>query len=81
MELKGRAHRFGDDINTDEILPARYLSTSDPQELARHAMEDADPEFVRKARPGDFVLPARISAAAPPGNTPRWPSRRWVFRG
>ncbi|MGA7576778.1 MAG: 3-isopropylmalate dehydratase small subunit [Desulfobaccales bacterium] len=56
MELKGRAHRFGDDINTDEILPARYLSTSDPKELARHAMEDADPEFVRKARPGDFIV-------------------------
>ncbi len=56
MELKGRVHRFGDDINTDEILPARYLNTSDPQELARHAMEDADPEFVRKARPGDFVV-------------------------
>ena len=56
MELKGTVHRFGDDINTDEILPARYLNTSDPQELARHAMEDADPEFVRKARPGDFVV-------------------------
>jgi 3-isopropylmalate dehydratase small subunit len=56
MELKGRVHRIGDDINTDDILPARYLSTSDPQELARHAMEDADPEFVRKARPGDFVV-------------------------
>ncbi len=56
MELKGRVHRFGDDINTDEILPASYLSTSDPQELARHAMEDADPEFVRKAQPGDFIV-------------------------
>jgi 3-isopropylmalate/(R)-2-methylmalate dehydratase small subunit len=56
MELKGRVHRFGDDLNTDEILPARYLNTSDPQELARHAMEDADPEFIRKARPGDFVV-------------------------
>jgi 3-isopropylmalate/(R)-2-methylmalate dehydratase small subunit len=56
MELKGRVHRFGDDINTDEILPARYLNTSDPQELARHAMEDADPEFVQKARPGDFIV-------------------------
>ena len=56
MELKGKVHRFGDDINTDEILPARYLNTSDPQELARHAMEDADPEFVQKARPGDFIV-------------------------
>jgi 3-isopropylmalate dehydratase small subunit len=56
MILTGKAHRFGDDINTDEILPARYLNTSDPAELARHAMEDADPEFVRKMKPGDFIV-------------------------
>jgi|UniRef100_A0A7C3SJZ8 3-isopropylmalate/(R)-2-methylmalate dehydratase small subunit len=56
MELKGRVHKFGDDINTDEIIPARYLNTSDPQELAKHAMEDADPEFVQKLRPGDFIV-------------------------
>src|SRR5512139_3290592 len=56
MELKGKVHKFGDDINTDEIIPARYLNTSDPMELARHAMEDADPEFVIKMRPGDFIV-------------------------
>jgi 3-isopropylmalate/(R)-2-methylmalate dehydratase small subunit len=56
MELKGRVHRFGDDINTDEIIPARYLNTSDAQELARHAMEDADPDFVNKMQPGDFIV-------------------------
>lgn len=56
MKLHGRAHKFGDDINTDEIIPARYLNTSDPQELAKHAMEDADPEFVQKIRPGDFIV-------------------------
>ena len=56
MELKGKAHKFGNDINTDEILPARYLNTSDPAELAKHAMEDADPEFVKKAKPGDFII-------------------------
>ena len=56
MELKGKVHRFGDDINTDEIIPARYLNTSDPQELARHAMEDADPEFVNKIKSGDFIV-------------------------
>jgi len=56
MELKGKVHKFGDDINTDEILPARYLNTSDPAELARHAMEDADPEFVKKMKPGDFIV-------------------------
>jgi len=56
MELKGTAHKFGEDINTDEIIPARYLNTSDPVELARHAMEDADPEFVTKMKPGDFIV-------------------------
>jgi 3-isopropylmalate/(R)-2-methylmalate dehydratase small subunit len=56
MELKGKVHKFGDDVNTDEIIPARYLNTSDPKELAKHAMEDADAEFVNKMRPGDFVV-------------------------
>lgn len=56
MILHGKAHTFGDDINTDEIIPARYLSTSDPEELAEHAMEDADPEFVHKVKPGDFIV-------------------------
>jgi 3-isopropylmalate/(R)-2-methylmalate dehydratase small subunit len=56
MELRGRVHKFGDDINTDEILPARYLVSTDPAELARHAMEDVDPEFARKVKPGDFVV-------------------------
>ncbi|MGB8991996.1 MAG: 3-isopropylmalate dehydratase small subunit [Desulfobaccales bacterium] len=56
MELKGKVHKFGDDVNTDEIIPARYLNTSDPQELARHAMEDADPEFIKKMQPGDFIV-------------------------
>ncbi len=56
MELKGKVHKFGDDINTDEIIPARYLNTSDPLELAKHAMEDADPEFVNRMQPGDFIV-------------------------
>jgi 3-isopropylmalate/(R)-2-methylmalate dehydratase small subunit len=56
MALKGKVHKFGDDINTDEIIPARYLNTSDPAELAKHAMEDADPEFGARVRPGDFIV-------------------------
>jgi 3-isopropylmalate/(R)-2-methylmalate dehydratase small subunit len=56
MQLTGKVHKFGDDINTDEIIPARYLSTSDPLDLARHVMEDADPEFVHKMRHGDFIV-------------------------
>jgi 3-isopropylmalate/(R)-2-methylmalate dehydratase small subunit len=56
MELTGRVHKFGDDINTDEIIPARYLNTSDPGELALHVMEDADPEFVHRMQAGDFIV-------------------------
>jgi 3-isopropylmalate/(R)-2-methylmalate dehydratase small subunit len=56
MELKGKVHKFGDDVNTDEIIPGRHLHTSDPLELAKHAMEDADPEFVKRMQPGDFIV-------------------------
>lgn len=55
-ELRGRAHRYGDNVNTDVIIPARYLTTSDVDELAAHCMEDIDPEFVRKVRPGDMIV-------------------------
>ena len=54
--LRGRVWRFGDDVNTDEIIPARYLNTSDPKELSAHCMEDADPTFARKVKPGDFIV-------------------------
>ncbi len=54
--LRGRAHRYGDNVNTDVIIPARYLTTSDVAELAKHCMEDLDPEFVRRVRPGDVIV-------------------------
>jgi 3-isopropylmalate/(R)-2-methylmalate dehydratase small subunit len=54
--MRGKAHVFGDDVNTDEIIPARYLSTIDPGALAKHCMEDADAEFVAKVRPGDILV-------------------------
>lgn len=56
MILKGKAWKFGDNINTDLIIPARYLNTTDPEELARHVMEDADPEFSGKIKPGDIIV-------------------------
>jgi 3-isopropylmalate/(R)-2-methylmalate dehydratase small subunit len=56
MALRGHAHKYGADVNTDVIIPARYLNTSDPQELAQHCMEDEDPEFVRRVRPGDVIV-------------------------
>lgn len=55
--MKGTAHVYSrPHINTDEIIPARYLNSSEESELARHAMEDIDPDFVSKARPGDFLV-------------------------
>lgn len=56
MLYKGRVWKFGDNIDTDAIIPARYLNTSDPQELAAHCMEDADPQFVHKMKAGDIIL-------------------------
>jgi 3-isopropylmalate/(R)-2-methylmalate dehydratase small subunit len=54
--IRGKAWLFGDDVDTDAIIPARYLSTSDPEQLAAHCMEDADPEFPRKVTPGDIIV-------------------------
>ena len=56
MNLYGKAWKYGDNIDTDQIIPARYLVTSDPEELGKHCMEDADPEFVKKVRPGDVLV-------------------------
>ena len=57
--MRGRAHKYRDDVNTDEIIPARYLNTSDPEELAAHCMEDIDADFVRKVKPGDIIVGGR----------------------
>ncbi|NPA24404.1 MAG: 3-isopropylmalate dehydratase small subunit, partial [Deltaproteobacteria bacterium] len=54
--LQGRAWKFGTDIDTDAIIPARYLNTSDPKELAKHCMEDADASFAGKVQPGDIIV-------------------------
>lgn len=56
MKITGKAWRFGHNIDTDAIIPARYLNTSDPQELAAHCMEDADPGFVHKVSKGDIIV-------------------------
>ena len=54
--IEGRAWVFGDHVDTDVIIPARYLNTSDPHELGRHCMEDADPEFASKVSRGDVIV-------------------------
>lgn len=56
MILKGRVWRFGNNIDTDAIIPARYLNTSDADELAKHVMEDADKEFPEKVKAGDMII-------------------------
>lgn len=56
MLIKGRVWKFGNDVDTDLIIPARYLNTTDPQELAVHCMEDADPEFARQVAAGDIIV-------------------------
>ena len=55
-KAKGKIWKFGDNINTDAIIPARYLNTSDPEELSKHCMEDADPKFSTKHNKGDIIL-------------------------
>ena len=56
MKFRGKVWKFGDDIDTDAIIPARYLVSSDPAFLAAHCMEDADPEFVKKISVGDIIV-------------------------
>ena len=56
MKFTGSAWKFGSDIDTDRIIPARYLTTSEPAELAKHCMEDADPEFASKVKKGDIIV-------------------------
>jgi len=54
--IKGRVHKYGADVNTDVIIPARYLNVSDPAELAKYCMEDIDKDFVGRVQPGDIIM-------------------------
>ncbi len=54
--LKGKVHKYGADVNTDVIIPARYLNIYDPVELAKHCMEDIDEDFLKKVEPGDIIM-------------------------
>lgn len=59
MRLQGRAWKYGDNINTDYILPGIYLEITDPKKLAEHAMEGIDPEFTKKIHEGDIIIGGR----------------------
>ncbi len=54
--LKGKIHKYGANVDTDAIIPARYLSLSEPAELAKHCMEDIDKKFIKKVKTGDIMM-------------------------
>lgn len=56
MTVKGKVFKYGNDVDTDVIIPARYLNTTSESELASHCMEDIDPAFVKNVRPGDIIV-------------------------
>ncbi|MFH1381226.1 MAG: 3-isopropylmalate dehydratase small subunit [Candidatus Omnitrophota bacterium] len=59
MKYKGKVHKFGDNINTDDIVPAKYLHTKDPLELAEHCLEHIDKDFSKKVKKGDIIVGGR----------------------
>jgi 3-isopropylmalate/(R)-2-methylmalate dehydratase small subunit len=56
LKLKGKVYKYGANVDTDAIIPARYLNLSEPMELAQHCMEDIDSEFLAKVEPGDIIM-------------------------
>lgn len=56
MDIKGTVHKYGDNVDTDVIIPARHLNTSSPEELALHCMEDIDPDFAKNVKKGDIIV-------------------------
>jgi len=56
LKLRGKVHKYGADVNTDVIIPARYLNVYEPDELAQHCMEDIDADFINRVKPGDIIV-------------------------
>ena len=61
MKIQGTVFRYGDNVDTDVIIPARYLNTPDAKELATHCMEDIDQQFARTVKSGDIIVAGRIT--------------------
>ncbi len=59
MKIHGTVHKYGNNVDTDVIIPARYLNTASHEELAKHCMEDIDADFVNKVKPGDIIVAQR----------------------
>ena len=59
MTVRGNVFKYGDNVDTDVIIPARHLTTSDPAELAKYCMEDIDSDFAKDVRPGDIIVASR----------------------
>ncbi len=74
MKVCGHVFKYGDNVDTDVIIPARYLNATKGEELAKHCMEDIDREFVNKVQPGILLWQRRTLAADHPGSTHPWPS-------
>ena len=70
MKAHGTSIKYGDNVDTDVIIPARYLNTSDPGELASHCMEDLDKTFVQRVKKGDIMVAGKNFGSAPPGSMP-----------
>ena len=78
MKAEGRVFKYGDNVDTDVIIPARYLNSSDPAELATHCMEDIDKDFVKRFRKATLSLPIRTLAVVHPENTRQLQLRQQV---
>ena len=59
MKVKGKVHKYNDNVDTDVIIPARHLTCADPEHLAAHCMEDIDPQFAGSCEPGDIIVAGR----------------------
>lgn len=78
MKALGHVFKYGDNVDTDVIIPARYLNSYDAQELASHAMADIDPEFVNKVQPGDIIVANKNFGCGSSRNMHRYVLRQQV---